>query len=257
MQLGIMNDPRRDACDEARWAAAHGYDFLDLTIEGPAAALEQLDLPQLKAILREHGLVLVGHTAWYLPFAAPLARLRAAAVESVCDTFAAFAELGATWVNVHVTQPPRLFSTEQMIAWNIESFTAIVERARPYGLRVMAENTSNPTIHISDLEQIFAAVPELGFHFDIGHASIGGDRVEGMLKAFGERLAHVHVSDNRGRSDDHTALGAGTIDYPKAMRLLRDYGYDGTITLEVFTPDRDYLLLSTRKLREWWDAASA
>ncbi|NJL03800.1 MAG: sugar phosphate isomerase/epimerase [Chloroflexaceae bacterium] len=257
MRVGMMNDPRRDACDEARWAAEHGFDFLDLTIEGPAADLDQLDVPQLKAILTEHGLGLVGHTAWYLPFASPHARVRAAAVACACDTFATFAEMGATWVNVHIQPIPRLFPSEQMIAWNIESFAAIVERARPYGLRVMAENTPLPAIYISDMEQIFAAVPELGFHFDIGHASIGGDRVEGMLKAFADRLAHVHVSDNRGRSDDHTALGAGTIDYPKAMRLLREYGYDGTITLEVFTPDRDYLLLSTRKLREWWDAARA
>lgn len=255
MRLGMMNDPRRDPCEEARWAGDHGYDFLDLTIEGPAAALEQLDVPELQAIFQHYGMGVVGHTAWYLPFTSPLARVREAAVACAADTFETFAALGAQWVNVHFTQPPRLFEREQMIAWNCESFAALVELARPYGVRLMAENSPGTGMHISDIEEVLAAVPELGFHLDVGHASIGGDRVEGMLKAFGGRLAHVHVSDNRGRGDDHMALGAGTIDYPKAVQLLRGTGYDGTITLEVFSPDRDYLLLSTRKLREWWAAA--
>ncbi|MCU0494138.1 MAG: sugar phosphate isomerase/epimerase, partial [Chloroflexaceae bacterium] len=83
MQIGMMNDPRRNAVDEARWAAANGLDFLDLTVEGPGAALEQIDAAQLKAVLDDGGMGVVGHTAWYLPFASPFARVRQAAADSV------------------------------------------------------------------------------------------------------------------------------------------------------------------------------
>jgi L-ribulose-5-phosphate 3-epimerase UlaE len=50
-----------------------------------------------------------------------------------------------------------------------------------------------------------------------------------------DRLLHVHLSDNKGKSDDHLAIGAGTIDWKKELRLLKASGYDDTITLEIFT----------------------
>lgn len=51
-----------------------------------------------------------------------------------------------------------------------------------------------------------------------------------------------------GDSDRHLPLGAGTLDYEKFISELKRLGYDDTITLEVFSRDRDYLLLSKRKL---------
>jgi sugar phosphate isomerase/epimerase len=69
---------------------------------------------------------------------------------------------------------------------------------------------------------------------------------------------HIHLSDNRGAHDDHRTLGDGWIDWPHAMRLIRQTGYNGTITLEVQSPDRDYVLLSAQKVRQWWaEAANA
>jgi sugar phosphate isomerase/epimerase len=35
--------------------------------------------------------------------------------------------------------------------------------------------------------------------------------------------------------------------------MLKQSGYDGTITLEVFSPDRRYLLFSREKLKELWE----
>jgi len=36
--------------------------------------------------------------------------------------------------------------------------------------------------------------------------------------------------------------------------MLKSFRYDGTITLEVFSSDRRYLLLSRDKLREIWES---
>lgn len=255
MQLGIMNDPRLDACDEARWAGENGFDFLDLTIEGPGAALEQIDIPALRSILDRSGLGLVGHTAWYIPFGSPIARLRQAAVDCVAETFDTFAALGARFVNVHIASTPNLFHHDNRLRWNGESFAQLAERAAPYGLRVMVENMPEPGLSISDIRTILDADERLGFHLDVGHANIGGDKLEGLLNAFRQRLLHVHLSDNRARSDDHMPLGAGRIDWSRAIALIKRKGYDGTITLEVFSPDRDYVLLSAQKVRQWWEEA--
>ncbi len=256
MQLGFMNDPRRDPCDELRWTAEHGFDFLDLTVEGPQADLEHLDIAALRRIVDETGIGIVGHSAPFLPFGSPLARLRQAAVDCAVDTFEALAALGAQLVNVHILGFfPKLFDRRQIHAWYGESFSQLAERAEPYGLRVMVEHPPSPVVGISDISAILAADERLGFHLDVGHAHVGGDRIEGLIKAFSKRLVHVHLSDNRGQSDDHRTLGDGWIDWPRAIGLIRQTGYDGTITLEVQSPDRDYVLLSKQKVEQWWAEA--
>jgi sugar phosphate isomerase/epimerase len=79
-----------------------------------------------------------------------------------------------------------------------------------------------------------------------------------ILEAYGTRLRHVHLHDNKGGSADlHMPLGSGTVDLHSAVRALRRCGYDGTITLEVFTPDKTYLSYSRDLLRRIWDSAEA
>src|SRR5256885_13290799 len=54
--------------------------------------------------------------------------------------------------------------------------------------------------------------------------------------------SHVHLHDNRGGNLDlHLPLGAGNINLAASMSALRSCGYDGTITLEVFTDDLNLL----------------
>src|SRR6185503_5262262 len=100
MQLGMMNNPQADVLAEARWAADHGFEFLDLTIEGPRASLDQIDPRAIRRLLDEAEMGAVGHTAWFLPFASPVERVRRAAVEEAAAAFPAFATVGAALVNV-------------------------------------------------------------------------------------------------------------------------------------------------------------
>ena len=62
------------------------------------------------------------------------------------------------------------------------------------------------------------------------------------------RIGHVHASDNSSRDDEHLPVGVGTIDFPEFVKALKGIGYDDTITLEVFSRDRDYLRISREKL---------
>jgi sugar phosphate isomerase/epimerase len=79
------------------------------------------------------------------------------------------------------------------------------------------------------------------------------NRTQSLLDAFGDRLSHVHLSDNRGgESDLHLPLGAGTIDWKNVVRMLKRAGWDGTVTLEVFSREREYLLMSRRLWLKWW-----
>ena len=76
-----------------------------------------------------------------------------------------------------------------------------------------------------------------------------------ILAAHARRVKHVHLHDNNGGASDlHLPLGAGAIDLEGTVAALKATGYDGTITLEVFSRDRHYLLYSRDVLRQVWNA---
>jgi sugar phosphate isomerase/epimerase len=171
------------------------------------------------------------------------------------DTFAA---AGIDLVNVHPDQRVPLHTREQVRARNAEAIEALSQDAAQRGIRLMVENLDRMFATVADLTPILDRTPELGFHLDIGHANLRlglgeANRTPVLLEAFGDRLAHVHVSDNRGGADDlHLPLGAGSVDWKEAIRNLKRAGWDGTVTLEVFSREREYLRASRRAWLEWW-----
>ena len=96
---------------------------------------------------------------------------------------------------------------------------------------------------------------------DSGHAKLEReyDRWDEYLNRLGEKLLHVHLSENDGTADQHLPLGSAPrskTNWPQHIQKLKATGYDGTITLEVFSPEKENLLLSRDLLRKWWDAAT-
>ncbi len=255
MKVGMMNDPAVDPVREAQWAADNGFDFIDLTLEGPAAGVERLDRAALAQVFESTGLEVIGHTAWYLPFGSPVKEVRAGPVAAVEATFEPLVAFGARLVNVHVDKGITAFAYDDTLRWNAESFASLAERAQKYGLTVIVENVVNNFNTAKAFRVLLDAHPELRFHLDIAHANVKGDKTADFLKAHSARLVHVHVSDNKRVHDDHLPIGVGTIDWPEQIRQLKGSGYDGTITLEVFTPDRAYVIDSAARLRQMWQDA--
>lgn len=252
MELAYMNHPARNILDEARWAAANGFDALDLTIEGPAALLDSFDPAELRAILDAASMRVVGHTAWYLPFASPVERVRRAAIEEVAASLPVFAAIGARLVNVHITRGVPLYGNDDELKRNGASFAELAQLAEPYGIQIVVEHPPSHRFGLTEICTILDADPRLGLHLDVGHAFVAGIDLEQLLDQLGSRLWHVHFSDNRGQDDDHMPIGAGKIDWQATIRLLKQFGYDDVITLEVFDQDHDFLLLSAQKVRGWW-----
>ena len=68
---------------------------------------------------------------------------------------------------------------------------------------------------------------------DIGHAHYSGTPLEVWFDRLGGSFACLHLSDNRGRFDDHLPLGDGGIDWAMADRLYQGLGKELPMTLEV------------------------
>lgn len=259
MLIGAMNHPIRDPVTEIDWIGGHGFDFVDFTLEPPAADPDQIDVIAVHAALDRHDLAVVAHTAYYLPLASPFPSIRQACLGEFRRALQAAHRIGAKIMNVHFGKPPKFFTDRQTVEWHAEVLNPLCAEAAEVGVTIVLEHVPFAGGNQLELiENILENVPLLRFHLDSGHAKLerGQDRWDDYLHRLGSKLAHVHLSDNDGTADQHLPLGSvprSTTDWPDHIRKLKASGYDGTITLEVFAPEREHLLLSRVLLRKWWD----
>jgi len=256
MLIGAMNNPMLDVLHEIEMYAEYGFDFIDLTLEPELAYSAALPVDKVKDALNRTGLGIVGHTAYYLPIASPIPEIRECALAEIERDLRIFSLLGAGKVNVHPFVRVPLHETRWIRETNIAAFQRLLQRAKELNLKLTLENLPPHFNTPRDLSLVFAAVPELGFLLDVGHANLETEHnltVE-LASLFASRIEHVHFSDNNGGGLDlHLPLGAGKIDWKWIVHILKRIGYDGTITLEVFAEDRDYLLMSKSKLEKLWE----
>lgn len=255
MIIGVMNNPSKSIYEEVELCGKAGFDFLDLTIEGPGATT--VDVSKLKPLLKKFGLSITGHTDPCLPHAYPNEGIRSACLKELERCARIFSDLGAAVMNIHPCyySPPAMRS--DIVAYNILALKPIVQMATTYGLTVVIENFTAPFDRASTFKLMLESVPGLKLHLDVGHTNFGQDDHQVFCRELGEHIRHVHFSDNRSRGDDHMPLGVGTVDWKNVVTSLKATGYDGTITLEVFCNDPvmkfNYLEMNRKWVRKLWD----
>lgn len=256
MLIGAMNHPAHNVFDEITWMAGMGMEFIDLTLEPPGTASWEVDGPAIRQALQERGMQVVGHTAWYIPLASSIPEVRRGAVEELCRCLDVFSQVGARWMNVHPDRHTPWHDRRFYIEKNLESLRTLIDYGRKRDVSVMIENLPGDFNSAPQLGELLDPLPELGLHLDIGHANlqVPHNTTFEILDRFGSRLRHVHLHDNKGgHADLHLPLGTGTVEVSEAIKALKRCGYDSTITLEVFSPERDYLAYSRDALRAIWD----
>jgi sugar phosphate isomerase/epimerase len=123
-------------------------------------------------------------------------------------------------------------------AWriNLESTRRLIEYAADRGVRAMIENVPEPFPFVmKSVEDFDRFYEEIGLEafmvLDIAHAHIRGEELE-FIRRFGDRIGHVHVSDNHGDRDTHLPIGEGSVSWEEIMEALRESPFDGWITIE-------------------------
>ena len=250
-----MNNPRIDIADAVSAFASAGFDYIDLTLEYPKAHIDVIDKKETLKILKGSGLGVVGHTTYYLPYASPIPALRQAAIEDVIKTLAFFKEAGAPTVTVHPDSGVGTMDSKISVSLNALSFKILSDEAAKHDLTIVVENMPGYYSAVESIGGILSTVPGLRFHLDVGHAFLRGNKFRHLLAAFKDKLVHIHLSDNRTQADDHMPIGAGNINWAEVIAAIKGIGYDGTITLEVFSADPRYLAASRDKVLELWNSA--
>jgi sugar phosphate isomerase/epimerase len=106
---------------------------------------------------------------------------------------------------------------------------------KPWDLSLEPPEISYLGITVEELAEIYSQVnsPMLGFSLNVAHAHLLAGDFLPFLKAFGDKLGNVQISDNNGITDEHLPVGEGTVDFISLVRQLKTMDYQGTLSLSV------------------------
>ena len=259
MRFGVMNSPLLDLKQEIERVGQSPFDYIEITLDPPEAHYRDVaaHAPELRGLLQQHDLAVVCHMPTFVSLGDLSPHIREGSLLEVVGGMEAAAALGAQKITLH---PPFFsgmgrYAREASIELMLESLDFLTAKAYEYGLLVCLENLDGRDSELgSDPEsmtELLARYADADMTFDIAHAFVQGGHtaIERFFALCHERIGHVHISDNWGHSDDHLPLGAGGLDLPAVAALLQKYGYNDTITLEVFAPDRTYRDVSLARFK--------
>jgi sugar phosphate isomerase/epimerase len=261
MKYGAMNLPIKPVADEINALGKLGFDYIELTIDAPEATPEKLlkNKDEIKNSLATHHLGIVGHLPTFISTADLYESIRNASVDETIKALEAGTALGIRKFVLHPSSFRGLARQVKDKAAHLahESLIAVVQRAVDLNVTLCIENMFPGTFSLiepHEFDNLFAKHPNLMFTLDIAHAHIGTkkNRSYEFIRRFSDKLLHIHISDNYGNDDSHLPIGAGMIYFWKIFNELHAVSYDETMTLEVFSRDRDYLKMSLDKVRKMW-----
>jgi sugar phosphate isomerase/epimerase len=125
---------------------------------------------------------------------------------------------------------------ERRIDSAFSSLEEIKSFAGQRGVDVLLENIPNELSSAERLNRFLGETHlDLGYCFDIGHAHLGPG-IEHEFEVMQDRIRSTHLHDNDGEGDQHLFPGEGTVDWKRAMALLRSRADQYPLLLELKEP---------------------
>ncbi len=119
--------------------------------------------------------------------------------------------------------------------WGIESMRATAEHAGQVGVKLAVEWLNRFECYFlncaADTAEFVRAVdhPACGMMYDTFHANIEEKCVHSSIAAGGDKLFHVHISEN-----DRSTPGQGGVNWANNFDAIREVEYDGWMVVEAF-----------------------
>ncbi len=251
--IGFVTQLGMDRSEALRAAENYGFDYVELMMDGAGARprLED-DASTLADAFDDHGLDCLVH----LPFGgidvgSPFEHVRAGSVAEIEANLDLAAALGATKAVLHPVSRAwsHAWDDDHLRGCVVESVRELDEYGDGRGVELCAENIPHGVMRTHDFPRLFSET-DVSMTLDTGHARMDG-RDSGGIASFAsqyhDRISHFHLNDTRQTQDEHLPFGAGDIDFERIFRSLPDR-WDGTLSLEVFTHDYDYIGKSKSRL---------
>lgn len=254
--------------------AATGYEGIEIMADVPHAYplhLTPRDILDIRTALNDHGLKISNinafmhhadgdtyHPSWIEKDPA----LRAKRVDYTLRCIDLAAQLGARNISTEPGGPLEGLSREEGIQWFREGLRQVEERARAAGIRILIE--PEPGLLIENSRQFLDLFQELdpevfGINFDVGHFYCVSEDPSQLFRSMLNLIHHVHLEDIAAtRVHHHLMLGHGAIDLPQVLNTIRETGYSGYVTVELYTYEHaaaEAAAEAFHYLRKWKDGS--
>lgn len=254
-----MNNPLLDLQEEVERVGRSPFDYIEITLDAPEAHYSKVmaNLEGLVRCVETYALPVICHLPTFVSLADLSPHIREASMLETIQAMEAAAALGAVKVVLHpsVYMGMGRYLPNFSAALAYEALDRLLDQSCALNLNICLENQGGRDYVLGttpeSMRTLLDTYPAVSLTLDVAHAYVAGgpSAVEAFCVMAGPRLQHVHVSDNFGCSDDHLPLGAGSIDWGAVVQTLKRYGYDGTVTFEVFSKDRGYQEISLAKFK--------
>ena len=258
---GLLTNPSKDIISEISKIYNLNFDYIEIGIEGPEGNPDIIKKKndEIIKLLEQFKQKPIAHTAYWIDLASDYDYIRHAWILEATREIKTAKKVGIDLINFHANINGMFYGQKRRLVLDnlVKSLREIVNQAKKYKVDVMLENVPlSSGIHsVGEFKYIIDNVAKLFVHLDIPHAFTSGEMasVIDYINTFRDKIIHIHWHDNHGQKDEHLPIGEGLIDHQKAVKALKDIGYDRTITLEVFTNNND-ARSSADKLETMWSS---
>lgn len=230
---------------------ATGYEGIEIMADVPHAFplhLSDKDIDEIRNALSDTGLAVANINAFmhhadgdtYHPsWIEKEPDLRAKRVDYTLRCIDLAKKLGARTISTEPGGPLQDMSREQGLEIFLEGLRKVEQRALDKGIRILIE--PEPGLLVENSGQFLELFKELdanafGLNFDVGHFYCVGEDPVALIKELKDYTHHFHLEDIAStREHHHLMLGKGAIDLPTVLTTIDELGYDGFVTVELYT----------------------
>lgn len=231
--------------EDIRAAAAAGFPMIELWAEKFEAFFQNHTVADLAQMLTERHLQVAAIDLVALDYSEPgnvaKAVQRAHELGAIAEAVGCNLLLLCSWGDLHGRTPA------EGIALVAEYLRPVCAAAAEHGCRLAIEPLGGHAV-IPGCEQALAIIeaaqqPNLGLMWDFFHYYKSGVALDAIRRIPLDKLWLVHVDDTPDlpretlRDPDRVYPGAGALPLPTYFQLLRDLGYQGPVSVELFNQE--------------------
>lgn len=246
-------------------AKEYGFEAVEFNVDEPGKSLHSFslnttdeELAKVKALIEKYGIEVQSVSTglyWTIPpFASKNEEDRAQALKVLRKQIYCAKAIGAEAILV-VTSVDKEIGLKASFDNTIAVFRSLKDEIAQSGIKIGLENVWNNFFSSPmDVRYVLDGINDknVGIYFDMGNV-IEFSETDWWLDVIGNDIVKIHIKDfRRNYNATHSggefcALLEGHTNYKKAMPVLKSFGYDGAITVELFPkPDVDFYEFLTK-----------
>jgi sugar phosphate isomerase/epimerase len=250
MKIGMSLGPEDEVVEQIQNLPAEELDFIEFGIGEKEQNPEDFSNEKVRQVLEENTFGIVIHLPFRQPLTTEVDELNQAYLDYQDRLMKTASNLGAEKVVVHADLRNQGREEEE------EKFQDQIEKMMELGeennLEICFENMGQwRGLELFELGELLDEL-DASMCFDTGHAfsEVGQEETEEFLDEYSHLISHLHLTDTREGRDMHLPIGSEEVGFEAIGEKLSEF--NGTATMEIFTSDNDYILLSKRKVEEYW-----